>query len=184
MVCCYFFFFLNNRLFLKFPGKKCLGKKCPGEEMSREEMSGEEMSGEEMGRRRNVSGKKWVGEEMGRGRNVGEAMSGEEMAREELTIYRNKEKGKQKINKLQKKRQNYILWFLLLRDLRKIRKLNTKSNGDHVESIWKSDPIHQIQPNHVGTPPILKISLMITFLNLFSKIALAITIFYERMSFS
>jgi hypothetical protein len=71
------YFFLNNRLFLKFPGKKCPGKKCPGkkcpgnkcpgEEMSWEEMSGEEMSGEEMGRRRNGSGKKWVGEEMGWG---------------------------------------------------------------------------------------------------------------------
>jgi hypothetical protein len=24
---------------------------------------------------------------------------------------------------------------------------------EHVESKWKSDPIHQIQPNHLGTPP-------------------------------
>jgi hypothetical protein len=100
-------FFLNNRLFLKLPGKKCPGTKWDGEEMSGEEMAGEEMSGEEMsreemsgkemtgeemtgeemGRGRNGSGKKWVGEEMGPGRNVGEEMSGEKMAREELAIY-------------------------------------------------------------------------------------------------
>jgi hypothetical protein len=75
---------------------------------------------------------------------------------------RKKEKEKQKKNKRQIKKTKLYFWFLLLRDLRKIRKfsifatfsasVNTKQ-VDHVESKCKIELHRQFQPDHMDTPP-------------------------------
>jgi hypothetical protein len=79
-------FFLNNRIFLKFPGRNVRERNVRGRNVRERNVRGRNVRGRNI-RGRNGSGKKWVGEEMGPGRNVGEEMSGKELTREELTIY-------------------------------------------------------------------------------------------------